>query len=290
MAEWIPSFASGSIPVKEVKGSHKESHNAINSNPSYHARLEVPWASRNDAISALLGTPESWPKTPLMSNVVCVSAELVNDNGGYSYDDEIIIYSQYALIDCVYMPRIGAYVVDANGEDVYWLDEDSPRIESKPMNHQNLIWGDTTEAGVPNDKIQLSPEEAPPRYEPGDSLVHTIEGWTIDYDDIDTLIGTVHSEPYFSPVTGKTYAADTLMLRNYGATRGFSFRSYRDGQPTVTLKLYYEFKGTGWNRFWRIDLKNKTEDYYYIRQNVDPYNRVDPFPAADHTKYLGWIP
>lgn len=290
MTTWI---GGGSITCREVHATHNEVHNTLTGNPSFSARIAVPYSQLEDAVAALLGTPETWPKaTSILQDVVCVAAQADNDGGRYTTDSngETINYDQYALLALTYMPRIGRYVTDDSGEDVFWNDEVSPRRESKPMNHLNLIWGTTDPTGIPNEKIQLHSDEAPPKYESGVTLIHTIEGFDLDYSDLRTLIGTVAQAQYTSPVTGEIYAAETLLLNDYAAINHFNFKSYRTGTVSTTLKLFYEFKDVGWNRFWRNDLVNKTTGYYYIRQNVDPWDRVDPFPLADHDKYLNWVP
>lgn len=287
--KWI---TSASIPCREIEQTHKESHSTVSTNPVYRVTLEVDFDNVKAAIQALLGLPEEWPKDTMFEDVVAVSAEGQTNGGQYATDSdgEVLSYDKY-LIDVTYIQRSGVYLEDSNGSDVYWNDEHSPRIESRPMNHTLLKWGTTTPSGsgsVPTESTPLDSTEAPSRYIGGETLEHTIEGWSIDYTDLDDLIGTVHDAAYTSPVSGVTYAADTLLLRSFTSVRGWSFISYRSLVPTTTLKLIYEFKDVGWNRFWRINLRTTpaSEDYYYILANQQTFKRIDPFPSVSHLKYL----
>lgn len=305
MAKWIsdplPSWMTSppaNIPCREVHASHVESHSAIAGNPTFNAKIAVLYSSLQDAISVLVGRPEIWPKnTSIIQDITCVSAQVNNDTGRYTTDadQQIIDYSLYALLDLVYMARAGVYLVDENSQDVFWNDENEPRVESRPMNHKLLIWGDTTNpATVPQSKIQLHSDEAPPYYDNGTNLIHTIEGFNINYDDLDALIGTVHNATYISPVTAgsniKIYPANTLLLDTYSVFNHYNFKSYRDGAISTTLKLFYKFKSIGWNKFWRNGLTPATTGYHYMRHNRDPWDIFDPFPLVSHLKYLGWTP
>lgn len=299
MAKWIsdplpPWIISPPVSIicREVHSSHTESHSAIAGNPTFNAKVAVLYTQLQDVVSVLLGKPENWPKgTSIIQDPVCVSCQVNNDTGRYTTDadGQIIDYSQYALLDLVYMARAGVYVVDNSGEDVFWNDEEEPRVESRPMNYKLLVWGNT-DTTVPTPKIQLLSDEAPSIYENGANLVHTIEGFDISFDDLEALIGTVHNVDYLSPVNGKNYVAGTLLLDAYQVINHYNFKSYRHGAISVTLKLFYKFKGISWSKFWRNGLDAATTGYHYMRHNKDPWPLFDPFPLASHIKYLGWIP
>lgn len=284
MGIWCPS-----VTAREVHATHNENHSAISGNPTYNAKIAILYTDLATAVSELLGGPQIWPKpTTSISFPVCVHVNVDNDTGRYTTDSngETINYDKYALLNCVYMARIGTYREDSNGEDVFWMDEVEPRIETRPMNHEQLRWGNFNGVGVPSELNTLAPDEAPPKYENGSTLIHTIEGWDIDYSDLDDLIHTVHNADYTSPIDGHVFEAGTLMLRNYSKITHYNFKSYRHGAYSNTLKLIYETK-LDWNVFWRIDLINHIEGYYPIHQASGPYPRVSPFPLVSHNKYLG---
>lgn len=290
MTTWI---SDPSIICREVHATHNEQHSSISGNPTFNARIAVPYSQLEDAVSALLGGPEEWPKaTSIIQNPACVSVRVDNDTGRYTTDSngEVINYNVFALLDLTYMARAGAYVTDQNSQDVFWNDEASPRIEGKPMNHTLLIWGNQGGSGTPNEKVQLHSDETPTKYDNGISLIHTIEGFDIDYSDLISLVNTVHNASYVSPITGVVYAANNLILRSYSELNHFNFKSYRTGATSTTLKLNYEFKDVGWNRFWRNDLINNSSGYYTIHRASSPYDQVQAAMEVSHLKYLGWVP
>lgn len=306
MAKWINS---GSIVCKEVHTSHSENHNTVSGNPTFNVRLKVPYSQLDDAISALLGTPEVWPHPTIFGDEVhAVSISMVNDGSKYvsDSDDQILSYEGSALLDVTYMRRNGKYVTRVEDDiDMYFEDSVEARNESIPLNNNHFIWGTQTPDGIPNDPtITLAPEEAPPRYEPGDTLTHIVEGWSEDASDLGTFIGTVNFEPYTSPNLQRTFAAETLLLRNIQMSLGFTFLSYRQpqspaptppmldfsGQPSLILKFIYEYKPNGWKTFYRYDLNSQTYEsgYYYIRYATSPYERYEPFPVALHDAWLSY--
>lgn len=289
MTTWI----SGGPVAREVHSTHTEQHGTIGGNPTFNATIAVAWSELEEAVSLLLGGPEIWPKaTSIIETPVCVSVRVNNDRGRYTTDSngEVINYNIYALLDLTYMARGGGYVTGKDGQDLFWNDEVGPRIESRPMNHNLLIWGNQGGSGLPSQKVQLTPDEVPSKYENGTSLTHTIEGWNDYTDDLTDLISTTNQDPYSSPLTGVVYNEGTLLLRDYAEIPAYNFISYRTGVIGTNLKLFYEFKKEGWQVFWRNDLVGKTTGYYAIHQADDPYNQVLPFPMADHTRYLDWIP
>lgn len=288
MTTWI---SSANIPCREVHASHVEAHSILGGNPTFNAKIAVEYTDLAAAISALLGEPEEWPKPTTNFDPTCVSVQMNNDTARYTTDsnNEIINYTYFALLDVSYMVRVGSYLVDINGQDVFWNDEMEPMVESRPMNNKLLIWGNITDT-VPNDKIQLHPDEVPQRYDDGATLIHTIEGFELDFTDLDDLKGTCHNDIYLSPFINQAFIAGSLLLDSYTVTNHYNFKSYRTGAISTTLKLYYKYRQIGWNRFWRNGLVNDPEGYYYLRKNEDPWPRFDPFPLVDHGKYLDWIP
>lgn len=289
---WTPSDPS--LDIQEIHSFRNEDDGTLSGNPQYSTRLEVPYQQLSALKTALLGEPEGWPHlSSIIQDVVCVQCKIKDDVSSYTTDStgSLIHYDGNVFVDVVYMPRVGRYVVDANGEDVYWNDETAPRIESRPIPHKTLIWGTTTSpTSIPNDKIPLHSDEAPSIYENAQSLIHTIESWDIDFSDLKSLVGTVHNASYVSPVSGDVYAAGTLLLKNYANSQGYYFTSYRHGASSAQLKLFYEFRGVGWQRFWRNDIINNTQGYYYILRNANPWDAMEPFPQTSHNKYLGWVP
>lgn len=313
------------IQCREVHSTHTETHNTISGNPLYKARLEIPWDSLMMALSRLLGAPERWPFNGLhfpfgqFYNIVAVSAEVINDAGSYvtnSGYEEVIHYDEAALIDVTYMPRIGKYITvpekvvsDGEGDpvtfppmDVYIEDRVQPRYESIPEHHRNLIWGDTTDV-VPTDKKMLHPDEVPSRGNPGLTLIHTIEGYDRSISELDALVGTVTNADYTPTTKGrKKFPSGTLFLRTYEVEDRYTFRSYRIkkdpppptpgfdvyGLSTPVLKLVYEYKKEGWEKFWRNNSSPtvNASGYYYIRYSQPPYAKYVRFQPADHSAFL----
>ena len=310
MATWIPDDISGPFPIEEVHNTRVESHNTINGSPVFKVRLNTQFDHLDSAQGKLLGTPLLWPHASLIPfKPYCVAMEVPPDMGRYSSDiDQQLVYPDgNVFIDCTYVVRTGVYLEDYNNQDVYWEDQIEPRIESRAINHRQLVWGATDAQTIPTKKIQLMSDEAPPKYESGETLIHIIEGWTdttvkpnnptlplMNY--LTSHIGTVALSAYTSIPLGRTFEAKTLLLRNVSITRSFSFRSYRlppggstthySGKPTNTIRMIYEYKKEGWDKFWRIDLENDTEGFYYIRRNKEPYGIVRPFPEINHDVFL----
>lgn len=290
MSRWT---GDPSIVCREVHTTHRESHSTLAGNPTFTATVAVPYSQLADAVSDLLGGPQLWPKpTTILQNVVCVEVKPNNDQGRYTTDSngETIDYSLFALLDLIYMPRKGRYLIDSNGQDVYWDDEVEPRLESRPYAKDLLIWGDSVDPNLtPQVRIDLHSDEVPSKYEAGETLVHTIEGFDIDYSDLSGLLATVHDALYVSPITGLLYGAEALMLKHFQTIKHYNYKSYQSGNVSTTLKLIYEYKEIGWNKFYRNDVIGGVTGYYFIRQNTSPYNRVDPFPVVSHDKYLGYV-
>lgn len=314
MAKWIQDWTdtSGnhSIICDEIHVSHVDTYNALSGNPQYKVRLAVNWDQRELAIKRLLGQPETWPLPTIFGNVVAVEAQVINDEGKYftDADGQTIEYDEKAFLDITYIPRQGIYrklttndpaVSNPINQPVYIMDEEEPRIEALPINPNLFIWGNTA-GTVPTDKTKvLTGQEAPSKFDVGQTLVHTIEGWCGKFD-IEDYVATVHSQAYTSPITNKTYAAGTLMLRNYAIPRSFSFRSFRqelDPIPTTSfydpaftatanLKLIYEYRSLGWERFFRNDLAGQAPGYYYIHWRETPYGKYVPFPAVNHNIFF----
>lgn len=302
---WI---ADGSIVLREIHGSRRESHNSLLNVPNYNVQLECSQSNLKAAITALLGNPEPWPRTDtIIENIYATSIAVSSDKGEYSTDSEgqNIEYNKLFL-DVTYTPRNGVYAQDSAGFDVYIEDTIEPRNETRPLNSENFIWGTTTAGagGVPNDKNRtLSPEEAPVFWEPGETLIHRIEGWVLG-TDFSGFEGTTNDAAYTSPNLDRTYEAETLLLKSFKISKGFCFRSYRNpeagppplpyieysGFPAPILEFIYEYKPQGWNKFYRYDPDQNTypADYYYIRHAQDPWDQFEPFPSATHSEWLDY--
>lgn len=321
MAKWIKDWGSGpsSIVCREVHGSHSQVHNALSGNPQFIARLEIGWNDLQIAVTRILGQPSIWPHPTTLRNVVAVDARVINDLAAYGSDADlqVINYAHHALVDVTFIPRNGYYMtltniptiagtsdypVDASGQHVYWDDVIESRFETLPQTPKNFIWGNTTGTTPSTITNNLLPGEVPPKFEPGETLIHTIEGWSGSTFNIDNFLGTVVTLPgpipYFSLPLRKSFADKTLMLRAYSIQKSFSFRSYREpvvaatgffdfnGRATQTLKLIYEFKKNGWEKFWRTDYTSQINDYYYIMWASDPSKKYIPFPVRDHSIFL----
>lgn len=318
MAKWIKDWTDGSgshsIICREVHGSHAETHNALSGNPQYIARLEISWNDLQTAISRLLGQPSVWPKashfTLPVVGPVAIDARVINDLAEYGSDADlqIINYNHHALVDVTYIPRNGVYwKLTSNdpssggpiNQPVYLDDVEEPRIETLPTSSLNFIWGDSTGTPPADKSKALLPGEAPVDFHVGQTLTHSLEGWSGKID-IGQYLGSVHSQSYTSPITQKTYAAGTLMLRNYSIVKSHTFRSYRmlsDPVPTAsfydfgqdvsqTLKLIYEYKNVGWQRFRHFDLGTSGVSYDYMHHAKPPYNVHIPFPPINHNIFF----
>lgn len=308
MTKWI---SGGSISLKEVHGSVAEDHAATKGNPTFGVRLEVATSDKQAAITQLLGNPEQWPHSTILENVVAVTCKVSNDRGATTTDSDgqLLFYSYKHFLDLTYMPRPGIYLVDYAGLDVYWHDEITSRTESIPTNPDTLIWGNT-DTSVPTDKLRtLTASEAPQKYENGCTLIHTIEGWPYDLNQINPadFIGTCNDADYSSPVlTDRVFPAGTLLLKEVQLSKEIVFRSYRDpeagppplpyveysGKVAPVVKCIYEYRWQGWNKFWRNDANSSqyTPDYYYIRYAKDPYDLYEPFPLISHDEWLAYTP
>ena len=331
--DWTDTGGSHSIVADEVHGTHNESHNALSGNPQFNVRLAIAWDDVPIAISRLLGQPCRWPKaTPFppsvieltlpLARIVAIDARVANDQAAYNTDGDkqIIDYLTHGLVDVTYVPRNGVYYKlttddPAGGgpinQPVYINDEEKPRTETIPLDYNKFIWGDTDVAdptpppAPPTDKTQkLLPAEAPVRFDIGQTLVHTVEGWCgfgpIGALELGDYIGSVTQHDYVSPVTGKSYAKGTLMLRNYNIVKNFNFRSYRAlddpvptdtfldfaGRAVPTVEFIYEYRRVGWERFFRPNFGTNTSGYYYIHYATSPYDNYIPFPVKDHRLWM----
>lgn len=284
MSLWI---ADGSIGLVEVEGTKREVFNSVSGVPNYTVQVACPFASRKDALKKLLGNPEKWPHDTIFPYVYCIAADVVSD-GEYTTDaDEQILHSTNSILQLTYAPRNGVYISeDYFNKPVYWLDEIEPRYESRPVPHRNFFWGNT-DTSIPTEKMPLlDGDEAPQKSEAGVSLVHTIEGWQ-EYAYYDLMLascGTTNSAAYTSPILGKTFAAGTLLLRNATIVPSYTHVSYKLGVKTYTVKLFYEWKANGWQKFWRN--YGPSPDYYYIRHNTSPYAVYNPFPMQSHSTWM----
>lgn len=215
--------------------------------------------------------------------------------------------------------------VSTVNEWLYIYDELSHRNEAFPVDHTKLVWGLTTDVPPPSTPTppQLTQHETPVEYLPGYTFTRTIEGWSMDVPKTEDLPGQPGSG-IAGPLTGTTnqhdfrslnlkrkFKAGTMLFRTMMVSTGISFRSYRfpvpippgetespvlppkydlSGLPTLTLKLVYEFREEGWDKFRRVNLDAKSVGWYYIRWNRDNYaDKYDPFPKTDHRIFLGEV-
>jgi hypothetical protein len=297
MAKWI---ADGSISLREIPGTRIESHSTVTGMPIYNVRLEVPVGQLKNAISKLLGNPEIWPHTDtVITNIRAIAANLVQESGRYSTDGDgqlALLTVNPHLIDVTYTARPGLYTTLV-GVAAYIDDVMGPRIESIPLDHRQIVWGGTANnVIIPiSQQLLISPDVTPSTYIPGEQLEHTIEGWTFTTTTMSSLIGTVNNAAYTSvPLYNRTFPIGTLLLRNIQITKGMSFNSYKlapypwPGITTLQVKMIYEYKAQGWDKFYRLGTVSgvNVTGYYYMRHKSQPYDLVVPFPLADHTPYL----
>lgn len=309
-----------SIILREVHGTRIEAFTNVSGNPVYKVRLECPVSQYYYARACLLGGPEYWPFWISGNDIIkvptCVSVEVSTDSTRASTDadGQVLNYANKMLLDVTYVPRVGSYIEDFNSQHVYWEDKLEHVNETRPFSNLAFVWGlTTTTAPTEGQAKPLTHQEVPVLFQPGYTLTHTIEGWCrdipetlrneADTEDIE-VIGTVNKEAYESLNLRKTFPAKTLMLRNIIAETAFSFRSYwypgssstlpnydLSGYPTTTLRLIYQYKKEGWQRFYRVPVGDGAlpEGYYYIRRNdkVAGYPPYVPFPVADHNTFLG---
>lgn len=308
-----------SIAAREVHTSHNESYNNLSGNPQFNVVLAVPWNDRYLAIQQLLGRPCIWPyDTPfnladlsdLQKVVVASSVQIINDTSRYTtdMDGEVINYAENALLQITYMPRMGMYAeitVKSDGttplgagknQDIFLSEIEVPRFEFIPQSPKLFAWGGTTTTLPSLPLVPLSPNETPSKNNSEVTLVRTIEGWCGIFD-IQPFVNTTHSQSYTSSIVRKTYAANTLMLRSYNLERGYYHRSYRElgsnpgtvneffdfgNLPCFKLTLNYEYKASGWQRFFRADAESGQTGLYYIRYNQDPHDIYTPFGPKHH--------
>lgn len=285
-----------------MHGARVEEYHSITGNPTFRTRLECLWNERHTVVRDLLGLPAFWPETSLFQNVVCVAARVVGDNSIHAQhiDNEVIIYTEKALIDVTYIARPGKYVIDWYQQPVYWYDEIKPRLETLPRDHRMFVWGLTTDV-TPTD-AQVSPmtsSEVPVDFIPGETFIRNIEGFAQTMD-LSTYIGTVTNAEHSSYQLGRKFPAGTLLCRNIEITPGYSFRSFRSftgsppgptgfdpsGRNTYQLKVIYEFRKEGWEKWRRFDYGAGVLDWYYVRYNKATYPKATPFPLTDHNLLL----
>jgi len=262
-----------------------------------------------------LGKPQPWPHPTVfdkaISDATAVSIQLINDKGDALTDSskQKFEYKHFAIFDVVYMARKGLYFLNNNDEEIYVEDEIQHRVETQPMNHLLLKWGKNSSSAVTLTEGAAAPSltfnEAPVKFGIGETIVKTIEGWCCDLSNV-AVEGTVNDSALHSFILDRDFPALTLKLRSITATPLFSFRSYRDenpsgppptptpplpkryersGRTTLTLRLQYEYREDGWERFWRNTPKAAEAGYYHMIDSEPPYANVIPFPAVDHKAY-----
>jgi len=318
---FVPGGTETLIELREIHGTRTEAFTNVSGNPVYKVKLECPVDQYYYARACLLGGPEKWPFSSAPLNIdpilqpVCVSVEAVTDGTKATTDSDkqILNYINKMLLDVTFLPRVGDYIIDHNSQHVYYEDKLEHVNETRPLSNLAFCWGLTTETAPTQAQAKvLTHQEVPVLFEPGFTLTHTIEGWCRDIpetlrneaDDADiTAIGTVNQHEYESLNLHRKFPAKTLLLRAIIAESAFSFRSYwypgapsttpnRDlgGKPTVTLRLIYQYKKDGWQRFYRVPIGDGAAPpgLYYIRRNdqVAGYPPYTPFPVANHKTFL----
>lgn len=301
MTKWL---SDGSFVVKEVPDSRSENHNTVSGSPIYSVQLEVPAANLKDIQRAILGLPEKWPHPTPLNNVYAIGSSVTSDKGEYNTDSDAqlaYVVNNY-LVTFTYAPRTGIYTTVEGNYTAYVDDIIEPRNESHPLDPNKFIWGNTSDTVPNNTKRTLAASEAPVKQEGGETLTHTVEGWPAVTSDLDQALFTCNNAVYTSLVLKRIFDIGTLLLKSIQVTKGFTFASYRaplsgpvdpgiidySGIAAPILKFIYEYKKTGWQRFYRYDADQTSfpAGYYYIRYANSPYPKFEPFPLTDHTDWL----
>lgn len=316
MASWLTTLT---VPIREVKGSRKESYNSLSGNPTASVQLQTAWAYGLTAKRMLLGgeisvdPPARWPY-PCFTTLYCSSVEVISDGGLYTPDidglDEgsTLTPSGNALLNVTYISRMGAYKLSYSSSILYVEDIIQPRPESIPVNPNHLVWNvydPQNPNTISSEKPTLQAGEAPNIPDNGMTLTHVLEGYSGPIINLnDELIGTTNAIPYVSSQLNFTFPVGTLMLRNYEITKSYSFKSFKilntipsggfdpSGKMTYTIKMFYEYKKIGWNVFRRADMRvQEFTDLYKIRYAESPYGEFVAFPQSPyHNHFLAFYP
>lgn len=311
MANWLSTLP---VPIREVKGSRRESYNSLSGNPTASVQLQTDWTYVHTAKRMLLGgetsldAPGNWPYTSF-TPLYCSSVEIVSDGGLYtSTDDVTLTPAGKGLLNVTYIARMGEYRMSYTSSIVYVEDLIQPRAESIPVNPLHLIWSKYDPQApntVQDEKISVQVGEPPNIPDNGMTLIHTIEGYHGRIIELnDDLIGTTNSVPYNSTQLNFTFPVGTLMLRNYEIGKSFSFKSFKvtntnppggfnpTGKMTYTIKMFYEYKKIGWELFRKADMRFQTfEDLYNMRYAESPHAVFKPFPQSPHhAHFLAYFP
>lgn len=323
--DWQENGEAKSILAREIHGARSMSFNSISGVPQYKTKLLIRWSKITEAICRLLGRPEIWPLSELPSNpeepetnlaapglrnIVCIGAEVSNDQSDYGTDQhgQIIDYNDYGIVDVTYVPRPGAYVrmnqtdddelAGAYIEEYYFDDVEEPIYHDIPQDPREFVWGNENDEDAPNEPIPLASAAVPAIPDPGISLIHVIEGWCGGDLTLEKFLGTTNDVAYINKNTSRIYNVGTLMLRTYSLQWGYTFRSYRkkneldpglgffdpNGSATGILKLTYEYKERGWTKFFRNASKDHKSGYYvmkYANGTLDNTNVYKPFKPPE---------
>lgn len=233
-------------------------------------QLVGPWAGRHTKLSALFaGGGEVYPYNTAWgirlrsASVVPIQAKLL---GQTSFPD-LAVYEaalltlQYGLFDQERDPDTG----DLFSEVL------EPRAEFITLDPLNFCWG--SPAGD-----ALTDMEAPGRLNRELDYVLTFYSLSAIPAAATSLVGYVNNAPVTCRSLGRTFATETLLFAGATPQRTVSI----SGTAGWTLPYRFNWKPSGWNRFWRKATQS-WESIYVAGGAI--YNN---YPAADFSALWTW--
>lgn len=261
---WAPGFSD--VEVCEVHGSIKE--NVGRGFESASVDLMCDWADRHDVVAAIVGARLLWPHAGDYIRVpYATSAGIKPLDSKPTTDGQGLIYEK-AIVSVNY-----SY---SDGEDPETLMSESlePTAEFLTLDYRRFAWAKSDDSEAEDG---LTEGEAPGKLMRGLNIVRTLYKVTSVPSQVLSCYGHVNQAGYTSSLLGLTFPAETLLYCPPTMDRTFT----TDGSEGFDIQLKFQYKGPGWNKYWRA--KTKTWARLWDLETDTVYNS---YPTADFSALL----
>lgn len=218
------------VPCNEVKGTDSESWD-LEGNQTAQVTLKVSGALKDALVADLLNNKRPWPNTSIPNPP---RAHRITSVKGFSTDASMTssqqnyVWESYELV---------VNYTTANTQDLY-AETIEPIVDFVRMDHRFFRWS----TGEP-----LSEGEAPGQLRPWFALKKQVFQAPSVPSELLLYPGYVHNANYYSPWWGRTFPAETLLLKPEPIDRKVTTA----GSPGYNWTVNFMYNPNGWNKFYR---------------------------------------
>lgn len=260
------AYSFSLVECYEVHGTAKENKTLDDWTAS--VQLRTPWAKRHLLMDDILGNQRRWPYWPYAGGIGLYprNAALAVPATDFTSSGQGMDY-EFANINVNYgIPGKTDQPDPSNPVDLA-SESLEPTSEFITEDYRLFKWK--------YDGQPLTEGEEPGRLIRGLRLVRTIFKVATLNANILTLPGTVNDAEWTSPLLGLTFAAETLLFVPPQLSRTITTA----GASAWNLRLGWEYKPNGWNKWWRQELQDY-DTIVAIRDGTDyePYTPTSQSP------------